>query len=304
MNSSVVPPSLFMIVLGKLAGGVGFRAGQAMLERTIAMKNLETVKTSPPAAEKKEARRVLIVDDHPLLRRGVSQLIDQEPDLVVVGEAEDAGKAMSAIEKSRPEVALIDITLNGASGIELVKNIKVRFPQLKMLMLSMHEESVYAHRALRAGASGYIMKQEGADKVLTALRKVLKGEVYLSDGLGNRMLHSLVNNRAPRAASPVEELSDRELEIFNLIGQGHGTRGIAQRLRLSIKTIESHRAHIKRKLNLQKASELVHHAIQWVQSEKALSADAAPTPAVPSPPISPPSGFDAGPREPPPLRAL
>jgi DNA-binding NarL/FixJ family response regulator len=230
-----------------------------------------TAKTAPANNGKKDATRVVIVDDHPLLRKGVGQLIDQEKDLVVVGEAEDANKAMTAIENTNPDVALIDITLAGASGIELLKNVKARFPKLKMLVLSMHDESVYAHRALRAGASGYIMKQEGTDRVLTALRKVSKGEVYLSERLGNRMLHTLVNGRASLTSSPVEVLSDRELEVFNFIGQGHGTRPIAEKLHLSIKTIESHRAHIKEKLNLHSASELVHHAIQWVQSERAIS---------------------------------
>ncbi len=228
------------------------------------------VKTPLSAKGKKDATRVLIVDDHPLLRKGVGQLIDQEKDLQVVGEAEDAHQAITAVENTKPDVALIDITLNGTSGIELLKNIKVRFPKLKMLVLSMHDESVYAHRALRAGASGYIMKQEGPEKVLVALRKVLRGEVYLSEHLGNRMLHTLVNGHTPLPTSPVEELSDRELEVFSLIGQGHGTRPIAEKLHLSIKTIESHRAHIKEKLNLQNATELVHHAIQWVQSERAL----------------------------------
>jgi DNA-binding NarL/FixJ family response regulator len=229
-----------------------------------------TAKTALPAKGKKDATRVVIVDDHPLLRKGVGQLIDQEKDLMVVGEAEDANKAITIIENANPDVALIDITLQGTSGIELLKNLKARFPKLKMLVLSMHDESVYAHRALRAGASGYIMKQEGPEKVLTALRKVLRGEVYLSERLGNRMLHTLVNGHTPLPSSPVEELSDRELEVFNLIGQGHGTRPIAEKLHLSIKTIESHRAHIKEKLNLQNATELVHHAIQWVQSERAL----------------------------------
>jgi DNA-binding NarL/FixJ family response regulator len=235
------------------------------------MKTMQTTTAKAPSGNgKKNPTRVLIVDDHPLLRKGISQLIDQEKDLAVVGEAEDAHKAMTAIEQTRPDIALIDITLNGTSGIELLKDVKVRFPKLKMLVLSMHEESVYAHRALRAGASGYIMKQEGTEKVLLALRKVLQGEVYLSERLGNRMLHTLVNGRASPTSSPVESLSDRELEVFSLIGQGHGTRAVAEKLHLSIKTIESHRAHIKEKLNLQNASELVHHAIQWVQSERAL----------------------------------
>jgi DNA-binding NarL/FixJ family response regulator len=237
------------------------------------MKTLEAsaAKTDPSANAKKNAMRVLIVDDHPLLRKGVSQLIDQERDLIVVGEAEDAHKAITAVENTKPDVALVDISLSGTSGIELLKNIKTRFPKLKLLVLSMHDESVYAHRALRAGASGYIMKQEGTEKVLLALRKVLQGEVYLSDRLGNRMLGTLVNGRALRTGSPVEELSDRELEVFSLIGQGHGTRSISEKLHLSIKTIESHRAHIKEKLSLQNASALVHHAIQWVQSERTLN---------------------------------
>lgn len=241
-------------------------------------------KGASSADGKKNPTRVLIVDDHPLLRKGVSQLIDQEMDLMVVGEAEDAHKAITAIETTKPDVALIDISLNGASGIELLKNIRARFPKLKMLVLSMHDESVYAHRALRAGASGYIMKQEGTEKVLIALRKVLQDEVYLSDRLGNRMLHTLVSGRAPLTSSPVEELSDRELEVFNLIGQGHGTRPIAEKLGLSVKTIESHRAHIKEKLNLQNATELVHHAIQWVQSERVLSGTAGE--AAPAEPAS------------------
>jgi DNA-binding NarL/FixJ family response regulator len=228
-----------------------------------------------PNAGKKNPTRIVIVDDHPLLRKGVGQLINNEKDLLVVGEAEDAAKALTAIETSRPDVALIDISLGGASGIELLKNIKARFPKLQVLVLSMHDESVYAHRALRAGASGYIMKQEATEKVLTALRKVLRGEVYLSDRLGARMLNTLVGGRSSSATSPIEALSDRELEVFSLIGQGHGTRPIAEKLHLSVKTIESHRAHIKEKLNLQTATELVHHAIQWVQSERVVGAEAA-----------------------------
>jgi DNA-binding NarL/FixJ family response regulator len=224
---------------------------------------------------KKNPTRVVIVDDHPLLRKGVGQLINNEKDLLVVGEAENAAKALTAIEVLQPDVALIDISLGGASGIELLKNIKARFPKLRVLVLSMHDESVYAHRALRAGASGYIMKQEATEMVLTALRKVLRGEVYLSESLGARMLNSLVGGRSRAPASPIEALSDRELEVFSLIGQGLGTRPITERLHLSVKTIESHRAHIKVKLNLQTATELVHHAIQWVQSERVFGAEAA-----------------------------
>jgi DNA-binding NarL/FixJ family response regulator len=231
--------------------------------------------SAPVNGAKRNPTRVVIVDDHPLLRKGVGQLINAEKDMMVVGEAEDAAKALTVIETARPDVALIDISLGGASGIELLKNIKARFPRLQVLVLSMHDESVYAHRALRAGASGYIMKQEATEKVLTALRKVLRGEVYLSERLGTRLLNTLVGGRSSAAASPIEALSDRELEVFSHIGQGHGTRPIAEKLHLSVKTIESHRAHIKEKLNLQTATELVHHAIQWVQSERVVGAEAA-----------------------------
>lgn len=216
---------------------------------------------------KKNPTRILIVDDHPLLRKGVGQLINNEKDMVVCGEAEDAHKALTAIGTTKCDVAIIDISLGGTSGIELLKNIKVRYPKLLVLVLSMHDETVYAQRALRAGAAGYIMKQEATEKVLVALHKILNGEVYLSERLGNKMLNTLVGGRTSLNGSPIEELSDRELEVFGLIGQGHGTRPIAEKLHLSVKTIESHRAHIKEKLNLKNATELVHHAIQWVQSE-------------------------------------
>lgn len=194
-------------------------------------------------------------------------MINNEKDMVVCGEAEDAHKALTAIGTTKCDVAIIDISLGGTSGIELLKNIKVRYPKLLVLVLSMHDETVYAQRALRAGAAGYIMKQEATEKVLVALHKILNGEVYLSERLGNKMLNTLVGGRTSLNGSPIEELSDRELEVFGLIGQGHGTRPIAEKLHLSVKTIESHRAHIKEKLNLKNATELVHHAIQWVQSE-------------------------------------
>jgi len=215
---------------------------------------------------KKNATRVLIVDDHPILRQGISQLINQEKDLEVCGEAGDVQKALDLIEKTKCEIAILDISLNGASGIELLKDIKVRFPKLPVLILSMHDESIYAPRALRAGASGYVMKHEGPDKVLIAIRKVLNGEVYLSEKLGATLLNQMAGRKS-MVTSPVEQLSDRELEVFSLIGQGHATRAISEKLHLSVKTIESHRAHIKEKLNLKNATELVHHAIQWAQSE-------------------------------------
>ena len=219
-------------------------------------------------AAKSNPTRVLIVDDHPLLRQGIAQLINHEKDMVVCGEAESAQKALDAMATTKFDVAIIDISLGASNGIELLKNIKIQHPKLLVLILSMHDESVYAQRALRAGAAGYIMKQEATERVLLAIRKVLSGEVYLSEKLGVRMLNQLVGGRSTAlVGSPIEELSDRELEVFGLIGQGMGTRPIAEKLHLSVKTIESHRAHIKEKLRLKNATELVHHAIQWAQSE-------------------------------------
>src|SRR5438552_15692469 len=163
----------------------------------------------------------------------------------------------------KPDLVVVDISLRGSNGIELLKNIKVRYPRMLVLMLSMHDESLYAIRALRAGAAGYIVKHEATEKVLTAIRQVINGEIYLSERMEKKMMQQLVGGRAARTGSPLEDLSDRELEVFNLIGQGHGTRQIAEELHLSIKTIESHRAHIKEKLNLKNATELVQQAIQW-----------------------------------------
>jgi DNA-binding NarL/FixJ family response regulator len=212
---------------------------------------------------KKNKSRILLVDDHPIVRQGLSELINNEKDLVMSGTAEDLNKALEAIETLKPDLVIVDISLKGSNGIELLKNIKVRYPKMLVLMLSMHDESLYAVRALRAGASGYIMKQEATEKVLTAIRRVLNGEIYLSEKMEKKMMQQLVGGRAARSGSPIEDLSDRELEVFNLIGQGHGTRQIAEELHLSIKTIESHRAHIKEKLNLKNATELVQYAIQW-----------------------------------------
>lgn len=211
--------------------------------------------------QKKAKYRVMLVDDHPILRQGLAQLINQEKDLMVCGQFEEASKALDAVESLTPDAAIVDISLKGASGIELLKNIKVRFPALLVLVLSMHDESLYAERALRAGASGYIMKQEATEQVLVALRKVLNGEIYLSETMSSKLMHQLVGGK-PTAGSLLERLSDRELEIFGLIGQGRGTRQIAEQLHLSVKTVESHRAHIKEKLNLKNATELVHRAIQ------------------------------------------
>jgi DNA-binding NarL/FixJ family response regulator len=204
----------------------------------------------------------MLLDDHPVMREGLAQLINHEQDLDVCGQFEDAAPAFEAIPKLNPEIVIIDLSLKGSSGLELVKNIKANYPKIPLLVLSMHDESLYAERALRAGASGYIMKAEATEAVLGAIRQVLNGDIHLSEKMSSKLMHQLASGRATATGSLMERLSDRELEVFSLIGQGKGTRQIAEQLHLSVKTIESHRAHIKEKLNLKNATELVHRAIQ------------------------------------------
>ena len=211
--------------------------------------------------------KVFLVDDHPIVRQGLALFIEREPDLMVCGEAEDATSALQAIRESAPDFVILDISLNGPDGLELLKTLRVRYPNLPALVLSMHDESVYAERALRAGANGYIMKQEAADKVITAIRHILGGDVYLSDRLTKQMLQQFVNGTiSPR--DPLAKLSDRELEVFRLIGAGHGTRQIADELHVSTKTVESYQAHIKEKLALRNARELVQYAVEWSLNAK------------------------------------
>lgn len=215
---------------------------------------------------KKPKRKVLLVDDHPIVREGLTEMINHEDDLAVCGTAEEMNQSLDQIEKLRPDLVVLDISLRGSNGIEVLKNIKVRYPKLLVLVLSMHDETLYALRALRAGAAGYIMKQEPAERVLSSIRQVLNGEISLSENMEKKMMKQLIGGRAARTGSPLEDLSDRELEVFRLIGKGYSTRQIAEELHLSIKTIESHRAHIKEKLNLKNAMELVQHAIQWQEA--------------------------------------
>lgn len=216
----------------------------------------------------KSKRTVFVIDDHPIVRDGLTQLINREPDLTVCGTAEDVYAALKAMQTLKPDIALADISLKGADGIELIKNLKIRMPALPVLVLSIHDESIYAPRALRAGARGFIMKQEATENVLLALRRVLSGEIYLSKRMANKMLQQFVGAPGTAQKFSIDRLSDRELEVFRLIGQGHGTRRIAEELRLSVKTVESYREHIKEKMTLSDASELVQHAIQWLQREK------------------------------------
>ena len=226
---------------------------------------------APPAAAAAAVKKktVVLVDDHPLVRTGLAQLINRQDDLAVIGEADTASAAISAIDKLKPDLAVVDISLDDRNGIDLLKDLVVRAPKLNVLMLSMHPESLYAERALRAGAKGYIMKQEAPDKVLVALRRIVAGDVYVSDAIAAKMLKSMTDRRGSQPhESPVERLSDRELEVFRYIGKGFGTREIAEKLFLSVKTVETHREHIKAKLKLANKGELLRYAVQWVADQE------------------------------------
>jgi DNA-binding NarL/FixJ family response regulator len=210
----------------------------------------------------RQVARILIVDDHPIVRRGLAQLIAQEPDLDVCGEAADAPEAMQQVSATQPDLAVIDISLKSGNGIELVKQIKAVNDKVKMLVSSMHDESLYAERALRAGAKGFINKEEATTNIIEAIRQILRGKVYLSGRMTERVLQQVVNGD-PVEQSPVDSLSDRELEVFELIGQGLTTRQIANKLHLSVKTIETHRDNIKSKLHLKNGTQLTHRAVRW-----------------------------------------
>jgi len=210
--------------------------------------------------------RVMIVDDHPIVRQGLAELINRESDLEVCGLAEDAFDAMKAIGRHTPDLVIADISLRGISGIDLIKDIKSHYPTVKVLALSMHDESLYAERAMRAGAKGYIMKQEATENVVTAIRKVLSRELYVSDRMAKKMMAKLVSGGNDLTQTPIDNLSDRELEVFLLIGQGYATRQISEQLHLSVKTIEAYRSHIKQKLSLGDSSELLQYAIRWVNA--------------------------------------
>jgi DNA-binding NarL/FixJ family response regulator len=211
--------------------------------------------------------RVFIVDDHTMFREGLRQLIDREPGLVVCGDAADAEEAMKALRPARPDVVLVDISLSGASGIDLIKSIKSEWEDLPVLVVSMHDESLYAERALRAGAMGYVMKHEPAKTVKAAIYRVLGGDMYLSEKMSSSVINRLVRGQSDKPKSPIEMLSDRELEVFRLLGQGQGVRLIAEQLEVTIPTVNSFRNRIKEKLGLKSSTEVMLHAIQWVQDE-------------------------------------
>jgi DNA-binding NarL/FixJ family response regulator len=218
-------------------------------------------------AEPKPPARILIVDDHPLFREGLRQLVDREPGLSVCGEAADAEEARRLVPELQPDLVIVDISLGGASGIDLIKSLKADDPELPLLVVSMHDESLYAERALRAGALGYVMKHEPPKTVKTAIHRVLAGEVYLSEKMAASLITKLVRGSNGAEASPVNSLSDRELEVFRLLGQGKGRREIAQELNLTVPTINSFSARIKEKLRLKNSAELLLHAIRWTQEQ-------------------------------------
>jgi DNA-binding NarL/FixJ family response regulator len=226
-----------------------------------------TTVQAAPVQGKDSRKRILLVDDHAVVRYGMAQLINRENDLVVCGEEEDAAHALSAIGKLKPDLVVADISLKDSSGLELMRNIKALYARLPVLVVSAHDESVYAELAFRAGGLGYLMKAEALDKIITAIRRVLSGNIYVSDALAARMLRQQFNGRTNVQESVVGRLSGRELEVFQLIGQWKKTSEIARQLHLSIKTIEYYREQIKQKLDLQSAAQLTQQATTWVQQD-------------------------------------
>jgi DNA-binding NarL/FixJ family response regulator len=214
-------------------------------------------------------KRILIVDDHPLFRKGLEQLLHSDGPFAVCGEAGNASEAMDVIRKLKPDLAIVDLSLPGANGIELIKNIRAEFPKLPILVLSMHDESLYALRALRAGAEGYVMKHEAMANVIQAIREVFSGRPYLSPAMAAQVITKFTQRQAEGEAGAVERLSDRELEILELIGKGKEVRQIAKLLHLSPKTVETHRAHIKDKLDLKNSREVARFALQWLNARNA-----------------------------------
>ena len=223
-------------------------------------------KSSRPAAAPAR-KRILLVDDHPFMRAGLAQLIERQPVLMVCGEAGDPAAAISALAKTPADLVITDITMPGRGGLELIKDLQVSHPGLPIVVVSMHDEVIYAERVLRAGARGYVMKEAGGEALLAALRQVLAGQVYVSPKMSARILDNLTARKPRGSSSPIEKLTDREFEVFQLIGQGKGTRDIAQQLNLSTKTVDVHRSHIKEKLELNDVTALVRHAVRWMETQ-------------------------------------
>jgi len=224
------------------------------------------MKKRKPQAEK---TRLLILDDHPMMREGLAQLINNEPDLTVCGQAGTGVEGLELVAKLKPDLLLADISLPDRSGIEVIKDSLALHPEVPVLVISMHDETLYAERILRAGARGYIMKQEGGQKLMAAIRQVLEGRIYVSDKMSANILESFSGRAQPTERTAMQSLSDREFEVLQLIGQGKGTSEIAKLLSLSTKTVEAHRANMKRKLELKTGPELVRYAVRWVETQKA-----------------------------------
>ena len=223
-----------------------------------------TARKTPASGARK---RLLILDDHPMMREGLSQLINHQADLAVCGEAGTGREALELVAKLKPDLVLADISLPDTNGLDVLKSIHTMYPKVSVLVISMHDESMYAERVLRAGGRGYIMKQEGGRKILEAIQRVLSGQVYVSEKMSANILGAL-SGQAAEPKTPIAQLSDREFEVFQLMGQGKGTRAIATQLGLSVKTVETHRAAIKTKLKLETATELVHYAVRWVETQR------------------------------------
>jgi len=224
-------------------------------------------RANPARLDRAAKRRIFLVEDHPVTREGFAQLINYQADLQVCGQAGSAAKALAGVDSQRPDLVIVDLSLAESNGLELIKDLKSRYASLPVLVLSTHDESLYSERALRAGARGYVMKQAPTSEVMAAIRVVLAGELYLSEGMRTKMVHKQVHGQSTPAQCGIESLSDRELEVFGLIGHGHPTTSIATQLHLSVSTVETHRAHIKEKLGLAHAMELVRHAVEWVNRQ-------------------------------------
>jgi DNA-binding NarL/FixJ family response regulator len=232
-----------------------------------AQRSMPQAKQNQPQTKDRRTR-ILLVDDHAVVRYGIAQLINRESDLMVCGEAEEASKALGTITSLKPDLVIADISLKDSSGLELMRNIKAQDPKLPVLVVSAHDESIYAEIAFRAGALGYLMKDQALERIIPAIRRVLSGSIYVSDALAAKMLQRQVRGQTDVSQSPVSGLSDREMEVFQLIGRWKKTRDIAEELHLSIKTIEYYREQIKKKLNLKSASELTQYATSWVEREE------------------------------------
>ncbi len=213
-----------------------------------------------------EHKGILLVEDHPIFRKGLREIINHEDGLVVLGECDDARQALQMMAELKPHLVIVDISLKNSNGIALIKDIRRLYPQTLILTLSMHDEGIYAERALRAGARGYVMKHHAPETVIQAINQVLDGKIFVSEDVANRIFTHFIEG-LPAERSPIDLLSDRELEVFELIGRGLGTRQIAEKLGVSIKTVENHRVHIKEKMNFSSAIELIQHATLWAQKK-------------------------------------